>query len=159
LPIPLLSRLLLQCPPTMDRVVRAASLSAGQPHVRALAWARVPAWDCCLGGREAGRAWCQGGLLPEGAAFSGSWMMQLICCRTKVLLIRGEPLITGDCTFPKNLRYEIWADLSPMVIRYAHKIISTNHVVVIRTRKRPFKSNILQSLDKLGSGYWHKSTQ
>ncbi|MDD3973870.1 MAG: hypothetical protein PHD17_04210, partial [Methanothrix soehngenii] len=26
LPIPLLSRLLLQCPPTMDRVVRAASL-------------------------------------------------------------------------------------------------------------------------------------
>jgi hypothetical protein len=30
---------------------------------------------------------------------------------------------------------------------------------VIRTRKRPFKSNILQSLDKLGSGYWHKSTQ
>jgi len=100
-----------------------------------------------------------GGLLPRWAAFSGSWMMQLICCRTKVLLIRGEPLITGDCTFPKNLRYEIWADLSPMVIRYAHKIISTNHVVVIRTRKRPFKSNILQSLDKLGSGYWHKSTQ
>ena len=85
--------------------------------------------------------------------------MQLICCRTKGLLIRGEPLITGDCTFPKNLRYEIWADLSPMVIRYAHKIISTNHIVVVRTRKRSFKSYILQSLDKLGSGYRHKSTQ
>lgn len=127
--------------------------------VRALAWALVPpglaAWGA---GRPVGRA-VRGGLSPRWAAFSRSWMMQLICCRTKGLLIRGEPLITGDCTFPKNLRYEIWADLSPMVIRYAHKIISTNHVVVIRTRKRPFKSNILQSLDELGSGYWHKSTQ
>ena len=143
----------------VGRVVRAMLQSTSRALVLALAWARVPAWACRMEGREAGRAWCQGGLPPRWAAFSGSWMMQLICCRTKGLLIRGEPLITGDCTFPKNLRYEIWADLSPMVIRYAHKIISTNHVVVIRTRKRPFKSNILQSLDKLGSGYWHKSTQ
>ena len=75
--------------------------------------------------------------------------MQLICCRTKGLLIRGEPLITGDCTFPKNLRYEIWADLSPMVIRYAHKIISTNHVLMIGACKRSFKSYFFSSLISL----------
>ena len=30
----------------------------------------------CLGGREAGRAWCQGGLSSEGAALSGAGFLR-----------------------------------------------------------------------------------
>jgi hypothetical protein len=38
--------------PPVGRAVRAASSSSGRVLVRALAWARVPAWACRLGGRE-----------------------------------------------------------------------------------------------------------
>ncbi len=59
----------------------------------------------------------------------------------RLLLICREPLVTRDPTLPKNLRYEIRSDLSLVAVRYAHKIISTNHEVMIGACKRSFKSN------------------
>jgi hypothetical protein len=60
-----------------------------------------------------------------------------------------KPLITRYSALTENLGDEVYADLSTMGIRYAHKIISADHVVVIRSGIWPFKSYLLQPSDQL----------
>ena len=49
----------------------------------------------------------------------------------------------------KDLSKEMDANIALMRVRYTHKVIPSNHVIMIRSREWPLKSEFLQSLDKL----------
>lgn len=61
-----------------------------------------------------------------------------------------EPLPTRDSTLMENLREEVHADIMLMRIRYTHKVIFSDHVIVIRSRNSPSKPNFFNRLISSG---------
>jgi hypothetical protein len=71
----------------------------------------------------------------------------------------GKPLLTRNTTFSEDLRNEICPYLSPMNVRYADKIVSADHEVMICAREWSFESQLLQPPDQLCPRNRHYPTQ
>ena len=136
----------LELPMTSSYTPSALEFAVRRPgrgnwHLHALAWARVPAWACRLGGREAGRAWCQGGLPPGKGGSSGGldfwkkWQFVIIISRK---IITKQQLITPqsrrahrDSTAEASGRLqlddpcELWASLARQPIDRAASLLGS----------------------------------
>jgi len=68
--------------------------------------------------------------------------------RRSVSLCR-KPIFTRDAALSKDLRNEIYPNLPSVDVRYADKIVSADHEVMVRSRKRSIKSQLLEPPNQL----------
>ena len=114
--------------------------------VRALSWARVPAWACCLGGREAGRAWRQGACFWEWQLWEG-WVFFGSCGNSLLLAENYNRTTTNNTTEAQSAQRlngggrnslrlddpcELWASLARLPIdRASFSLRSHPHFGII----------------------------